>query len=82
MFSARGRGRGSPKRREGGEVDFLFEITGGAVSHEGARGPGGCLQGIGGLNIVLLGPKCPPRQCFDSIRKIVRKTQKRVRKTA
>ena len=52
FFSARGRGRGCPKRRgrEGG--DFLLKIPGGEGLlggwGQGGEGPGGCLRGIGG----------------------------------
>ena len=40
FFSARGRGRGSPRRQEGVEVDFLWKIPGGEGS-PGRVGPGG-----------------------------------------
>ena len=41
--SARGGGRGSPSRQEGGGFDFLLKIPG----ERGAEGPGGCLRRIG-----------------------------------
>ena len=68
-FSAWGRGRGSPRRREGvGGIGFLLKIPGGGVSSTGgAEGPGGCLRRIGeflggGAKYFFSGPKCPPRE--------------------
>ena len=66
FFSARGRGRGSPRRWEGGGTVFFFlKIPGGEVSREGAEGPGGSaanwrIWGGGGAKYIFSGPKCPP----------------------
>ena len=70
VFSARGGGRGSLRRREGGGVGFFLKIPGGGVSRrgEGPRGREGvCGElgnwggGGGGLNFFFFsGPKCPP----------------------
>ena len=47
FFSARGRGRGSPRRREGEARDFLLKIPGeGGSPGRGGEGPGRCLWGI------------------------------------
>ena len=50
FFSARGRGRGSPRCQEGAGVSFYWKYQGGGgFSHEGGgggEGPGGCLRGI------------------------------------
>ena len=56
IFSARGRGRGSPLRQEGAGVGFLLKIPGGGgvFSHEGGGGAGRVSAGNfggGGLNI-------------------------------
>ena len=71
FFLLRGGEGGVRGDREGGGVGFLLKIPGGGVSQrgwEGARGPGGCLQGIwrnwgggGGAKYFFSGPKCPPR---------------------
>ena len=60
FFSARGRGRGSPRHRGGWGDDFLLKIPAGGVSRAGGgggEGPGGCLREIwgggGGLNIFF-----------------------------
>ena len=65
FFSARGRERGSPRRRPGrGGGNFLWKIPGGggafpgSGSGRGGKGPGGCLLGIGrggGVNIFFRG---------------------------
>ena len=67
IFSARGRGRGSPKRWRGGD-DFLLKIPGGGGSPRwvGAGGRGarrvfaGNLEG-GGLNIFFFGAEIPTK---------------------
>ena len=59
-FSARGGGRGSPRRQEGGGRNSIENPRmGGGVFQEG-EGPGGCLERIGefgggGLNIFFRG---------------------------
>ena len=59
IFSARGEGRESPRRREGeGVVFFENPRRGGSPAWGGAEGPGGCLQRIGefgggGLNFFF-----------------------------
>ena len=64
IFSARGRGRGSLRRREGGGGFGLFienPRRGGVSSGRGAEGPGrfmrqiGAFGGGGGLNIFFRG---------------------------
>ena len=67
-FSARGRGRGSPRGAEKGEDDLLLESPrrgGGSPGcvGGGGEGPGGCLQGISGRGAKYLfsGPIDPPR---------------------
>ena len=70
FFSARGGGRGSPRRQEG-KGRFLLKIAGrggGFPGGGGAERLGGCLQRIrewrggGGLNFFFFsGPKRPPR---------------------
>ena len=49
FFSARGGGRGSPRRREGVGGRFLLKIpgAGGVSGGGGPEGPGGCLRRIG-----------------------------------
>ena len=65
IFSARGGGRGSLRRQEGGGFDFYGKSQEGGLQE--GEGPGGCLRRIGdfgaggGLNIFFSGPKCPPR---------------------
>ena len=61
-FFARGRGRRSPSRWEGG--GFLLKIPGrGGSPGRGAEGPGGSFRQIfwGGAKYFFSGPKCPPR---------------------
>ena len=52
VFSARKRGRGSPRRREGGgliiENPERSGLPGGWARGRGGEGSGGCLRGIGG----------------------------------
>ena len=62
FFSARGRGRGSPRCWEGGGCDSLLKIPGGGGSHgrvgAGGRGAGRVFAGNwggGGLNIFFRG---------------------------
>ena len=59
FFSARGRGKGSPRSREGGRTIFYWNSQeGGSPSRvEGVCGK----FGGGGLNIFFSGPKLPPR---------------------
>ena len=62
FFSARGRGKGSPRRREGGGDGFLWKIPGGGGGLP-RRWEGVCGEffwGAGGLNILFSGPKFPP----------------------
>ena len=66
FFGDRGRGRGSPRRREEeGSVLLKSQEGGGGLQEVGGSRPGGCLQGIGelggggGLTFVS-GPKSPP----------------------
>ena len=51
IFSARGRGRGSPGRQGGGGVGFFVEKSqeGGGVSQEGGGGPRGPRVSAGNL---------------------------------
>ena len=64
FFSARGGGRGSPRRREGG-VRFLLKIPGGGGLQEGrprGRRASAAHLGIGrggGAKYFFSGPKCP-----------------------
>ena len=49
FFSARGRGKGSPRGREGGGGDFSWKVPGGGLPGwwaRGGEGRGGCLRGI------------------------------------
>ena len=60
FFSARGGGRGSPRRQERGGVRFLLKIPGGGGFSGGGGGfQEGCLERIGefggGLNILFRG---------------------------
>ena len=67
FFSARGRGRGSPRRREGGG-NFLLKIPGGGGGSPGWVGAGGRGAGRvfagnfggGGAKYFFSGPKFPP----------------------
>ena len=71
FFSARRRGKGSPRRREGGERFFCTKNPRRGVSRAGGaggEGPGGCLRGFWGGGVAKFffsGPKFPP-----SLRKI------------
>ena len=66
FFSARGGGRGSPRRQEGGGgIHFLLKIPGGGGFQEGPRGREGvCGElgnlGGGGAKYFFSGPKRPP----------------------
>ena len=67
FFSARGRGRGSPRRGEGKGAIFYGKSQEGGGGLPGrwgrvGKGPGGCLLGIwggGGAKHFFSGPKCP-----------------------
>ena len=67
FFSARGRGRGSARRREGGG-DFLLKIPGGEVSRaggsRGARGREGVCGEFGGrgAKYFFFGAEIPTKQ--------------------
>ena len=54
IFSARGRGRGSPRRQEGAGSVFFLKIPGGSAGNFGG----------GGLNIFL-GAEIPNKNCFE-----------------
>ena len=66
IFSARGRGRKSPRRREGDRTIFYGKSHkgGGSLAGAGGEGVGGCLRGIpgGGAKYFFSGPKFPPRR--------------------
>ena len=63
-FSARGRGRGSPRRGgRGGGRDFLLKIPGGgrAGGGGGGEGPGGCLRGMGAGGTFFVRTEIPTK---------------------
>ena len=69
IFSCRGRGRGSPRRQEGGGQFLIENPRGGGVFQERGRGGGGA-EGAGrvsagnlggrGAKYFVSGPTCPP----------------------
>ena len=69
FFSARGRGRRSPGRQEGGEAVFIENLRrGGGLSKGGARGGReGSAANLGGATYFFSGPKRPPRKLQPKI---------------
>ena len=77
FFFVRGRGRGSPRRQEGG-IGFFIPGGGGGVPRGGrAEGPGGCLRRFGGgggemfFFFFFFGVETSTKNCFLGSRLVV-----------